>query len=249
MNNLEFWEKILEYCSNLMLVFQGITVLWAFKNKGNLESSAVIYIFYYCLLSFTLSLIEFILQKFILVREFIYFNEVYKFFTSLGISDFNFISPFSYLIKFIFLGMFFRNIFLLEKLKTTFHYLIYLMVIFELVMVLVFDTYRVYDSLSSTIKNIFLMIGSGLFLFRFYNNSRSTSTLQNNPYFWFGIAIFLPSITDFFLEFIFYKLYKTDLSSFYKYYNIRNISQSIGLLFLCIGFHLSKRIKLLPLKY
>lgn len=242
-------EKLVLYSGNFILFLTLILIVVGRTNRTKLQPTAIRWVQLWAIGTFILNLIELILIKFILTKRFVYINEVLKMLQILGIKDYNFISPFSYLLKFIFLGLFFREIFKAEYLKKTFQILVYTLIVFELFMVFVYQSYQYYDSLSSTIKNIFIMVGSGLFLFLFYNNDKTNLTLQKNPYFWLSIGFFIPSITDFLFEIFFAKLYDTDLAKFYEYYIYRNISQVLGFLFLIRSFMLSKYLRFLPIQY
>lgn len=242
-------EKLVLYTGNSILALNLILVVTGIIYSDKIRPTAIDWVFKWAVYTFVLGTIELVLIKVIFSKKFIYIQEVLNILNYLGIKDYNFISPFSYLLKFIFLGLFFRDIFKLNQHKRAFQIIIYLLVAFEFIMVIVFKSYQSYDSLSSTIKNIFLMTGSGLFLYLFYNNDKSNLALQKNPYFWLGIGLFVPSITDFLLELIFSKLYDTDLSSFYQNYIYRNISQMVGFIFLIRSFSLSKYLKFLPKGY
>lgn len=179
--------------------------------------------------------------------------EFYKAFSPtleiLGINNFTFLSPINYLIKFVFLGLFFRDILKEPKWKKVFQYLIWALVVFELVMVFGFKSYQEYDSVSSTVKNFFILLGSGLFLYRFYRTDSGNLHLQKNPYFWIGIGLFLPTLTEIFMEFVFTKLYTSDIDSFFKYYLYRNASQIIAFMFFIYGVWQAKYLKHLPNEY
>lgn len=166
-----------------------------------------------------------------------------------GVVDFNFTSPLNYLIKFTFLGLFFRGSLQNPTLKKVFQYAIWVLVIFELVQVFVFKSYQGYDSLSSTIKNFFVLGGAGLLLYRVYREPNVSLRLQKNPYFWICLGLILPALAELFLEFVFTKLYQTDLISFYKLYLVRNASQIIGFTLLIVGVWQVKYLRFLPKMY
>lgn len=196
------------------------------------------------------SLVEQILANYILVSQFIYFKPyILPIIKKIGIKDFNFTAPISYLIKFIFLGLFFRDLMAEKFWKTFFQWAVWVLVVFELVQVFVFKSYQGYDSLSSTVKNVFIIGGVGLFLYKFYHSDTGKISLVKNPYFWISLGLILPAFAEFFLEFIFTKLYQTDLEGFYKYYLVRNASQIIGFLLLIMGIWQAKYLRFLPKEY
>lgn len=236
--------------SGSFLFFLNLTlVIIAVKRRTFYKRLAVNCLYYLAVFSFLLSFFELILIKFILVKDFIFFNEVFGFFGQHGIHDLNFISPFSYLVKFIFLSLFFINIFKEFKIRQLFILLMGGLLLFELIQFFVFKTYQRYDSLSSTVKNVFIIFSSGLFLFKISKSSYGSISLMKNTYFLIGIGLFIPALTELFLEFIFTKLYETDLITFYKYYLLRNASQAFGFLILIKAFWHARYLKFLPEKY
>lgn len=248
MNLLEA-EKLLFLSGNFLIFLNAIWLILVLFSRKLIDNKAINWLTHYSFYAFLISIIELILIKYILVKDFIYFNEVFDFLGRLGIHDMNFMSPLSYLIKFIFLPLFFMNIFKEPKWR---HFYILLMVgllLFELIQFFVFKTYQRYDSLSSTVKNLFIIFSSGLFLFKLSKSNYGSISLMKNTYFLIGIGLFIPALTELFLEFIFTKLYETDLITFYKYYLLRNASQAFGFLILIKAFWHARYLKFLPEKY
>lgn len=169
--------------------------------------------------------------------------------THFGVENLIFTSPLSYLIKFIFLGLFFQDSLQSTTWKKIFQYLIWILVVVELVQVLVFKSYQGYDSLSSTIKNLFTLGGAGLLLYKVYSTPNINIHLQKNPYFWICLGLILPALAELFLEFIFTKLYETDIASFYKLYLVRNASQIVGFTLLIVGVWQSNYLRFVPKEY
>ncbi len=158
-------------------------------------------------------------------------------------------SPISYFIKFIFLSLLFRDILASPNLKRVFLYVAWGLVIFELVQLVVFKSFQGYDSLSSTVKNIFIIAACGIFLYRFYQNTSVRISLPRNPLFWIILGMLLTTLADIFMEFIFQKLYQTDTSGFYRLYLIRNASQIVGFWLMTIGVFQAKNLGYLPASY
>lgn len=178
-----------------------------------------------------------------------FIKTVGPFLNQFGIQDLNFTSPISYLIKFIFLSLLFRDLLAPPRWKRVFQIVLWVLVVFELVQVVMFKSYLGYDSLSSTVKNVFIIGATSVFLYRFYKTTSLRITLQGNPYFWIMLGLFLPALGEIFLEFIFQKLYETDTVGFYKYYLWRNASQMIGLILMFVGVWHAKNLKYLPASY
>lgn len=145
----------------------------------------------------------------------------------------------------LFLQDSFQNIIL----KKAFQYLMWVLIVFESIQVFVFKSYQGYDSVSSTVKNIFILGGFGLLLYRVYTQKNGSLSLQKNPYFWICLGLILPTLAELFLEFIFTKIYQTDLISFYKLYLVRNASQMIGFTLLIVGVWQVKYLRFLPTMY
>jgi hypothetical protein len=241
-------ELILIKTGNLVLLLNFLLFIYG-KFQQNGFSKPIYSIHQLTKYLFFLSMIELILIKFILVREFRYFEQVNDFLTSFGIKTYDFISPPSYLIKFIFLGLFFRTIFKNNHLSNFYKFLIPSLVFFELIMIFYFKSYQSYDSISSTVKNIFIISSSGFLLYNIYKSDISNISLYKNTYFWIGFALFITALSELFLEFIFTQLHKTDAISFLNLYLVRNAFQMAFFIMMIVAFLNTKYLRFLPEKY
>ena len=165
------------------------------------------------------------------------------------IKTFDFTAFLNYLIKFVFIPLFLKDSVQNFTFKKVFQYLMWMLVIFELIQLLIFKSYQGYDSLSSTVKNLFFLFGAGLLLYRIYINASVSLSLNKNPYFWICLGLISPALSELFLELVFSKLYQTDPSSFYRLYLIRNASQIVGLTLLIVGVWQAKYLRFLPKEY
>lgn len=241
-------DKILSRSARIVQVY-GL-VLWYFVFLEKEIFTEKIKYFYWFIYANAIYIFLEILLKDILVNiNYGFVQGLLPIFKILGITKLIFTSPLSYLIKFIFLSLFFRD--LMKELfwKKFFQGAVLLFIVFELGQVFVFKSYQGYDSLSSTVKNIFIILSVGWFLYKFYHNDVASISLQKNPYFWISLGLLLPALAELFLEFIFSKLYQTDTASFYKLYLIRNASQMVGFLLLMAGVWQAKYLKYLPKSY
>jgi hypothetical protein len=230
-----------------MLTF--ILLFYCYLNKEKLFDYIPNF-FWYCYLLGCFCLLERCIVDVLLNGNYQFYKTIFPFLKdNFGIKDFNFTAPPNYLIKFIFLSLFFRDLFQDPLKKHFFKYLMYALVVFELVMVFVFKSYQGYDSLSSTVKNVFILGSTGLFMYKLYRADSHGIILYKNPYFWLTLGFMLPALAEIFLEFIFTKLYQTDLLSFYKYYLIRNASQIVGFTLLIVGVWQAKYLRFLPKEY
>lgn len=166
-----------------------------------------------------------------------------------GTDNTSFINPIHYLIRFIFLGLFFRDVIKESFWKQFFKIIMWILILFELVQVFVFKSYQGYDSLSSTLKNLFIIGGFSLFLFQFYHSDTGKLSLVKNAYFWISLSWLIPALAQIFLEFIFNKLNQTDKVGFLQYYLLRNASQIIGFLLFIMGIWQAKYLRFLPKEY
>lgn len=247
---LEILEKYLEYTVFIIITLKILASFISWSQRKRMQYLATKWLIPFCGLLMFLAIIEWILGRFIFNKSFIYYISCVKpLLKSLGIQDMNFTASVSYLIKFIFLGLFFRDLMAEKFWKTFFQGAVWVLIVFELVQVFVFKSYQGYDSLSSTVKNVFIIGGVGLFLYKFYHSDTGKISLVKNPYFWISLGLILPAFAEFFLEFIFTKLYQTDLEGFYKYYLVRNASQIIGFLLLIMGIWQAKYLRFLPKEY
>ncbi len=241
-------EKVLVRSGRIAEIYKLLLFLFAFNNRAYLLPKLRHFFWFVYVISIYLA-IEAVLLDVLVSGKYEFVKTVLPFLKQSGIENLNFMSPINYLIKFIFLSLLFRDLMAPPRWKRGFQIALWVLVIFELVQVVVFKSYLGYDSLSSTVKNVFIIGAAGVFLYRFYQTTSLRITLQRNPYFWIMLGLFLPALAEIFLEFIFQKLYETDTVGFYKLYLIRNASQMIGLILLFVGVWHSKNLKYLPASY
>jgi hypothetical protein len=242
-------NKMIFRSGKIVQIFSFVLMFYAFV-KRDILIVTIPKFYWYCYGLAAYNFLELLCSDVLLSGKYQFVTIIFPFLQNqFGIQDFNFTGPFNYLIKFIFLGLFFRDLCKNRQEKYFFQYLIYVLVLFELVQVFVFKSYQGYDSLSSTLKNIFILGSTGLFTYKLYRTSSNGISLQKNPYFWITLGLMLPALAEIFLEFIFTKLYQTDLLSFYKLYLIRNASQISGFTLLVIGFWQAKFLRFLPKEY
>jgi hypothetical protein len=246
---IEDLVRYLKYAFNIMVVTNLLVWLMAWQKRKFIESSPVIWLMKMIGYLSILAVTEWGLLEFILRKSFAYFGKISPILKALEIQDTSFIGSFSYFLKFIFLSLFFRDLFQDPLKKRFFQYLMYALVVFELVQVFVFKSYQGYDSLSSTVKNVFILGGTGLFMYKLYRADSHGISLYKNPYFWLTLGLMLPALAEIFLEFIFTKLYQTDLLGFYKLYLVRNASQIVGFTLLIVGVWQAKYLRFLPKEY
>ena len=243
-------EKVVNSSANLILILNFILVIYVFSKREQIYKFSLKWIFFLLVGTLLYSLLEQVLVNYILVSKFIFYkSHILPLIKKLKIVDMNFLAFINYLIKFIFLSLFFRDLFQDPLKKRFFQYLMYALVVFELVQVFVFKSYQGYDSLSSTVKNVFILGSTGLFMYKLYRADSHGITLYKNPYFWLTLGLMLPALAEIFLEFIFTKLYQTDLLSFYKLYLVRNASQIVGFTLLIVGVWQAKHLRFLPKEY
>lgn len=242
-------EKMLFRSGKMVDTISFILLFYCYHNRAILQQNTP-YFFWFCYALGAYNLFDLLLVNVLFSGDYQFVNTFYPWLnTNFGITDFNFPASINYLTKFIFLGLFFRDALVSKQLKQIFQYIVWILVVFELVQVFVFKSYQGYDSISSTVKNIFLIGGSGLLLYRIYGYPNVSLPLSKNPYFWICLGLLLPALAELFLELIFTKLYKTDIEKFYKLYLPRNASQLISFAFLIVGVWQAKYLKFLPKAY
>lgn len=247
MNILEL-EKILVFTGNSILILNGILALAYLISKPN-KTKNINLVFKWSLFAFLLGLFELFLIKFIFVNDAFFIANIRPITRPLGILDYSFISSISYILKFYFFGMPFSLIFANKRVQRIFIFLTWGLLLFELIMIFYFKSYQSYDSVSSTVKNIFILSGSGLLLYRIYKAEISNISLYKNSYFWIGFTLFTTAISELFLEFIFTKLHESDLVGFYKLYLVRNAFQVAFFIMMIVAFLNTKYLRFLPEKY
>jgi uncharacterized integral membrane protein len=243
-------EKYLEYTVYIIILLKLALWVVSWKKKQSLVLYATKWLNPLIIFLVVIAIVEWTLGKFILTKSFYYYTSHVKPFLELfGIQQITFLNPVHYFVRFIFLSLFFRDLFRNPLKKRFFQYLMYALVVFELVQVFVFKSYQGYDSLSSTVKNVFILGGTGMFMYKLYRADSHGISLYKNPYFWLTLGLMLPALAEIFLEFIFTKLYQTDLLSFYKLYLVRNASQIVGFTLLIVGVWQAKYLRFLPKEY
>lgn len=233
-----------------VLVFVNVVagvVVW--QKRKHFANSSIVWLGQMIGYLSILAIMEWLLLDYIWVKSSVFYPDINPVFNRLQIQDTNFIGSISYFVRFVFLGLFFRDAIGDAFTKKFFQVAIILLVIFELVHVFVFKSYQGYDSLSSTIKNILIIGGVGLFLYKFYHTYIGQVLFVQNPYFWISLGLLFPAFCEIFLEFIFSKLYNTDEAMFYKLYIVRNITQVLGFVLLAVGFWKAKYLRFLPKEY
>lgn len=241
-------EKVLVRSGRIATIYKLLLFLMAFFNRAYLFPKLRYFVWFVYALSVYLAIENIFLDVFVSGKyEFV--KTVYPFLNQFGIENINFMSPINYLIKFIFLSLLFRDLMAPPRWKRVFQISLWVLVIFELVQVVVFKSYLGYDSLSSTVKNVFIIGATSIFLYRFYQTTSLRISLQRNPYFWIMLGLMMSALAEIFLEFIFHKLYETDTVGFDKYYLWRNASQMVGVILMFVGVWYSKNLKYLPGSY
>ena len=241
-------QKLLSRSGRIVQLYTFLLFFAAFAHRAYLLPT----LRYFFWLTYSLALFgvfDSILLDVIFVTKYGFYNKVAPILKYFDIREMGFLSPISYLIKFIFLGLLFRDILGGTTTKRVFWYITWGLVVFELVQVFVFKSFQGYDSLSSTVKNIFIITACGIFLSRFYQTTTVGIPLQRNPFFWIILGLLLTALGDIFMEFIFQKLYQTDTSVFYSLYLIRNASQIVGFWLMTIGVFQAKNLRYLPASY
>jgi branched-subunit amino acid transport protein AzlD len=242
-------EKLIMRSGKMVFSVSLVLLFYCYVNRELLQKT-ISNFFWFCYFLGIYTIISLFSIDVLFTSRYTWVKEVAPFLSNnFGIIDGNFTSPLNYLIKFIFLSLFFRDLFQHPLKKRFFQYLMYALVVFELVQVFVFKSYQGYDSLSSTVKNVFLLGGTGLFMYKLYHTDSQGISLYKNPYFWLTLGLMLPALAEIFLEFIFTKLYQTDLLSFYKLYLVRNASQIVGFTLLIVGVWQAKYLRFLPKEY
>ncbi len=233
-----------------VLVFVNVVAgLVAWQKRKGFANSSIVWLAQMVWYLAILAVMEWLLLKYVFKKSFIFFGDISPILKELQIQDTSFIGSVSYFVRFIFLGLFFRDAIGDAFTKKFFQTAIFLLIIFELIQIFVFKSYQGYDSLSSTIKNILIIGGVGLFLYKFYHTYVGQVSFVQNPYFWISLGLLFPAFCEIFLEFIFSKLYNTDEAMFYKWYIVRNISQVLGFVLLIIGFWKVKYLRFLPKEF
>lgn len=241
-------EKLLSRSGRIVEIYTFLLFFAAFAHRAYLLPP-LRYFFWFTYGLAIFGVLDSILFDVLVSSKYGFVTTVFPFLQQFGIQDMNFMSPISYFIKFIFLSLFFRDILASPTWKRVFLYLAWGLVVFELVQVFVFKSFQGYDSLSSTVKNIFIIAACGIFLYRFYQNTSVRISLQRNPFFWIIMGLLLTALADIFMEFIFQKLYQTDTSGFYRLYLFRNASQIVGFCLMTIGVFQAKNLRYLPASY
>lgn len=241
-------EKLIAQ-SGLITSLYTFVLFYVAYRQHLLLLSTIPYFFWFIYFSAVFVTLELVLRFVLLSGKYEFVKTIFPYLSQIGIQDFNFLSPLDYLLKFTLLGFFFRDVLKGKGSKKILYYLTWSLIAFELIHVFVFKSYQGYDSLSSTVKNIFILGSTSLFLYCFYQTDSVTIPLQKNPYFWIALGLTLPTLAELFLEFIFQKLYNTDPLQFYRLYLFRNTSQLISILLFTLATSRAPLLRFLPKEY
>lgn len=242
-------QKILGRSAKIAHTFTFILLYYCYFNR-ELLSKSIPWFFRFVYFLGIYSLFEWFLYDVLLSAKYQFVYTLGPYLEkNFGIVGFEFTSPISYFIKFIFIGLFLKDSLQSKQWKLFFQYFIGVLVIFELIQVFIFKSYQGYNSLSSTVKNFYILFGACLLLYRIYSYPNVSLSLNKNPYFWICLGLILPALAELFLEFVFTKLYQTDPSSFYRLYLVRNASQMVGFTLLIVGVWQAKYLRFLPKEY
>ncbi|MFN8357939.1 MAG: hypothetical protein U0Y10_25990 [Spirosomataceae bacterium] len=249
MNNIDTLEQYLKYCLHFITLLTVITWWIAYQKRNIIRDTPVRWLLYMLFLLALWAVLEWLLIVVVLKKSFVFYNDIKPVLKSLGLKSMTLLNPLSYLSKFICLGYFFRDLMQKPLHKRFFIVSAWGLVVFEMVQVVVFKSYQDYDSLSSTVKNIFTIIGTSWFLYRFYQTDTGAVPLYRNPYFWISLGLLGPALAEIFMEFIFSKLQSTDVVLFYRLYLVRNFIQIVAFLLLITGFQYAHFLRFLKKEY
>lgn len=242
-------QKLLSRSGKIVHTITFVMLFYCYYNRESLVKY-IPYFFWFIYFLGLYSLLEWFLHDVLLSAKYQFYKTIGPFLeNNFGIVGLEFTSPLSYLIKFILLSLLFKDAFEAKRYKIFFQYALWVLLLFELVQVFIFKSYQGYDSLSSTVKNFYILGGSGFLLFHIYKNKTIGLPLTKNSYFWICLGLILPVLTEILVEFIFSKLYRTDLSKFFEVYLYRNACEIVGFTLLIIGIWQAKYLRFLPREF
>lgn len=243
-------EKYLEYSASFILLLKLSLLFFVCKRFSILSKYSTKWLTPLSVCFAILAVCEWVLIEWIFQESFPYYkSHIFPFLNSMNLEHMTFFNPLHYIIRFGFIGLFFRDLIKNKKWKISFEYVVWGLIIFQMIQIFIFSSYQGYDSLSSTIKNIFILLGTGLLLYQIYHNNQTNMPLNKNLYFWVCLGLLLPALSELFIEFILTKLYHTDTPAFYKSYLVRNICQVLGFILLIVGVQQAKYLRFLPKEY
>jgi hypothetical protein len=161
----------------------------------------------------------------------------------LKIGDTNFLNILSRLTDFVFVGWIFSfavNISLAEKLKT-----ISSVLFFVIILVYFFvDGYQSYGTINAILNRSYL-VAIPVVYFWYIFNSLPVISLWKNPYFLFGLGLFIPNLFGLFLSFAGDKLNETDYVAFVKVSIFRNLLAVLAQFLFALAFMRARYAKYL----
>jgi hypothetical protein len=240
MNSIDI-NNLLLILSKVAVVAMIITVAFSLFHKEYWNNA--LKIFYNYLVTSLIIALMLQLIFIILFKNQDYFIVVFK---KYGLKDMSFISIFSHITIFYFLGEYFTLVLqsnlLTNKIKIIYKFLILACIINYLFI----EGYQVQSVFNSITTALFCCILSCIHLWYLFNDLQTKVIINKNPYFWLCLGLLIPNLINLFSYTIGKKLENTDFKLF-QISNIFNDSlQILGYFFIAVGFYYARYTKYLP---
>jgi hypothetical protein len=220
-----------------LCIFINICIGYYYYNKFN---STLKLFYYYNLFDFSVSL----LLALVNYQE-LYFIVFDRLFKSLNITDTNFFQWFSFFNVFIILSFYFSNHLIFFNNKIRLWQMGVIIFIFIFLKSYFENSLLIYNSLGQSLLAIFMLIYSGLHLYRQFTKEITVLPLFKNPYFWINISLFLPASISIIYGLLGESIYTEDFISFCKLGIFVVFLQCIAQFILIFAYKYAKNTKYL----
>ena len=166
-----------------------------------------------------------------------YYQQLKPFLDYFAITNTHFLSIFYYLKDFLLLGWFFSLV--IPKAHTIIKSGSLLLALAVSINYFFIEGYQVFGVFNPNVNILYVLI---LPLWYLWASQKQTLRipLQNNPYFWIAIGLFIPNLLALFLYFTGDYIYDTNFPLYAQLVSVKNTLEIIGFLMVCKGFSLSR---------
>jgi hypothetical protein len=164
----------------------------------------------------------------------IHYDVLGPYLQKLNIYNTFFLEPLFYLSDIIFLSLFIRDSIQDAQIKKNLNIIRWILIVFIILNTIFGEGYTEYQTVGSSVKNLFLLYISILLLRRiFYTNFQQKS--YKIPYFWISLSILISVLGAGLIDFVSNRMYNDTEIIYYKAHVVVDIFYDVSYIFMAIG--------------
>jgi len=172
------------------------------------------------------------------------YDEIKDFLTKWEIDDTFFVDPLYFFKNFIFLGLFTYFSVTSQKSKRAIAVFSALGIIFTIVNSIWGETYKEYQSVGSSVDNVYKIFAGGVIL-NWIFNSDLNKRLWKISYYWFAMAIIVIGAIAGLIDFLSNYMFKETSVIFFQVHIVKNFMMIIAFIMFTVGIYfIKKKVKL-----